>query len=404
VLAHAAGLRTPDALGGGRLPVADPALPQLSRQAGLLLAMVSPAHAATLLPPRTAIDDALALPPGQALAGLGGRDVQVLMLESYGAVVYDEPRAVAALAPRRAELAAAITAGGRQVVSAFVRSPTFGGASDLAHLGLLAAMDLSDPAAHDVLLTTQRPTLTRLFAREGWQSHGVYPAVRWAWPERVFYGYDVYLDGPALGWQGPSITAWHIPDQAAYALYTQGWPRDAKAPPRLSFFATISTHMPFKPAPPVQPDVARLLGPQPYEAADVARLQAEWPDWLDLFPDYVRAFDYTYRWLTLHFARPEPRESLTLILGDHQPVAAVTGRSSSWDVPVHVVVRDPALLQRFIALGFAPGLEPPRTAIGPLHGLAGRLLCATAAPAAQPVLCAAWPALVQPAAAAPQTR
>ena len=63
--------------------------------------------------------------------------------ESYGAFVFDNAVAHEALAAPRAALARSIASTGRWVVSAFVRSPTFGGASDLAHLSLLTGIDLS---------------------------------------------------------------------------------------------------------------------------------------------------------------------------------------------------------------------------------------------------------------------
>lgn len=40
--------------------------------------------------------------------------------------------------------------------------------------------------------------------------------------------------------------------------------------------------------------------------------------------------------------------------------SAVTGDSASWDVPMHTVSRDPVLIERLVALGFHPGLQPPR--------------------------------------------
>ena len=105
-----------------------------------------------------------------AIAGLRLRscrtrraDVKLMFLESYGAVAFDNPALHQRLAASRDALARQIAASGRQVVSAFVRSPTFGGASDLAHLGLLSGIDLSDPVRHDLLLTSQRPTLISLF-------------------------------------------------------------------------------------------------------------------------------------------------------------------------------------------------------------------------------------------------
>lgn len=377
------------ALPGWRL-VAKPVTPSYWQQGVLLAAALSPEQRARLLPKSSVVDFAMKVPPGQALGALAGRDVLVFMLESYGAVVYDEPRAAAALQPRRQELAAAIAASGRHVVSAFVRSPTFGGASDLAHLGLLSGIDLMNPLAHDLLLTTDRPTLMSLFRANGYQTYGVYPAVTWEWPERAYYGYDTYLDGRDLNYRGPDLGYWRIPDQVAFALFDHAHPRGADAPPRFTFFATITSHMPFRPVPPHQPDWARLLTPQPFDAADLQRALSEKEEWLDLFPDYVRVFDYTYRWLASFFKQADPRETVYVIVGDHQPVSSVTGESSSWDVPVHVVSSDPALLQRFVALGFHPGLEPPRPAVGALHEFTGLMLCAFAS---QPVETGACPAV-----------
>ena len=58
-------------------------------------------------------------------------------------------------------------------------------------------------------------------------------------------------------------------------------------------------------------------------------------------------------------------------------MAGVSGEGASWDVPVHIVSRDPELLARFVAQGFQPGLAPPRTRIGGLHDLTTMLLRAS---------------------------
>ncbi len=72
-----------------------------------------------------------------------------------------------------------------------------------------------------------------------------------------------------------------------------------------------------------------------------------------------------------------------LLVGDHQPAASVSGEGASWDVPVHVVTQDPALVARFVALGFTPGLVPRREPLGGMHDLTAMLLKALeAAPAA----------------------
>jgi hypothetical protein len=334
--------------------------------------------------PRPPIDTALAAAPGTALAALGGRDVYLIMLESLGAVVYDDARADGALRASRERFAADIAASGRQVVSAFFRSPTFAGGSDLTHLGLLSGMDLSDPMRHDVLLTTQRPTLNALFRAHGYQTFGLYPALDWEWPERAFYGFDVFLARRDLGYAGPSMGFWQVPDQFSAARFEQLHPRWNGAPPRFVFFPTITCHLPFSPVPPYQPDWSRVLGPQPFDAAAVRRAQAEQPNWLNMFPDFLRMVAYTYQWLGAYLRQPSPREAIYLLIGDHQPAANITGEVASWDVPVHIVSSDGELLARFIAQGFQPGLEPPRQALGPLHLLTGMMLQAFSAPGYRP--------------------
>ena len=88
--------------------------------------------------------------------------MELFFLESYGAFVFDDPAARDRLALARNALAQSVAANGRYVVSAFVRSPTFGGASDLAHLSLLSGIDLSDPLRHHLLLASDRPTLIQV--------------------------------------------------------------------------------------------------------------------------------------------------------------------------------------------------------------------------------------------------
>lgn len=361
--------------------VSKPVIPTYWRQATILYAALSPQRLDQALPPSTTLQTALAAPAGTALAALAGRDVYLIFMESYGAVAYDNPKAFAGLAEARRRFAADLAAGGRDVVSAFVSSPTFGGASDLAHLSLLSGIDLADPLRHDLLLTSTRPTLSTLFRAHGYRVYGLYPALSWEWPERAFYGFDEFDEAGSLGYRGPPLGYWSIPDQYSIARFEQLHPRGGDAPPRLVFFPTITCHFPFNPVPPYQPDWQRVLTDQPFEQADVARALAERPDWLDMLPAYVRMVEYTYRWLGGFLRQTEPRETVFVLVGDHQPTANISGESARWDVPVHVVSRDAALLKGFVDQGFRPGLEPPRQPLGRLHDLTAMLLRGFAQPA-----------------------
>lgn len=351
-----------------------PVMPTYWKQLALIRDAGSPDSIAQALPGATVVDAALRRPADQVLAALGGRDLHLFFLESFGAVLYDRPEAALATAASRERLRQAISDSGRQVVSAFYRSPTIGGASDLAHLSVLSGIDLSDPRRHDLLLTTQRPTLLKVFQHAGYEVFGVYHSVWWDWVERSYYGFDVYLSGPDLGYRGPSFGYWHIPDQFAAARLEQMHPRTPLRKPRMTLLSTISTHFPFVPVPPYQPDWSRVLGAQPFDAADVARAQAEKVNWADMGPDYLRTVNYAHTWLADYFRQPELRDTVYLMIGDHQPTANIAGEGASWDVPVYLVARDPRLLDRFRALGFSDGLHPRRAPLGGLHDLTATLL------------------------------
>ena len=88
VLANLAGVRATWPL------VSKPVLPTYLHQLRLLAAAASPEHMARALPATSVVDGALASVNSRALEGLQGRDVYLIFLESVGAVVYDDERAV----------------------------------------------------------------------------------------------------------------------------------------------------------------------------------------------------------------------------------------------------------------------------------------------------------------------
>ncbi|MBU6194002.1 MAG: hypothetical protein KGP02_03825, partial [Burkholderiales bacterium] len=109
------------------------------------------------------------------------------------------------------------------------------------------------------------------------------------------------------------------------------------------------------------------------------RVLAQRPNWTQMRPDYVRMVEYGYRWLGAHLREGSGREAFYIFVGDHQPAASVTGEGASWDVPVYLVSRQERLLQRFVRLGYQPGVHPRRDALGGLHDLTDHLLQAFSA-------------------------
>ncbi len=351
-----------------------PLTPTLLNQAGLLARVLWPEHGEAVLGDGPAFDtDLRALRTGQPAGGApaqegpdGARaaDVVLLFAESYGAVAQDDPSLSAALGPARERLQAAIDASGRRVLSARVRAATFGGASWLSHASLLSGLPITDPARHQLLLASERPTLVSHFARHGYRTVGWMPGIKRPWPEGAFYGFERFADDARLGYRGPDIGYWRIPDQVAMALlHAQELSAPASARrPVFAVFPTVSTHAPFQPLPALLDEPLR---PPPRGASGQS------PD-----AGYAASLRYQFDWLAHHLERTAGAAQLLIVVGDHQPPGGLAGREAPWDVPVHVITSDPALARRFQALGFQPGLLARGPALGAMHDLTRLLLLA----------------------------
>jgi phosphatidylglycerophosphate synthase len=308
-------------------------------------------------------------PLHSSFSALEGSDVLLVFMESYGRTTYDRPEFERALQPARERLDAAIHDTGRGVVSAYVSSPTFGGGSVLAHLSLLSGVDVRDQDHYALLMTQQRPTLVSLFKGAGYRAVAVMPGLRESWPEGEFYGFDKIYGADELDYQGPGFGWWRIPDQFSLAALDARELQPQPRKPVFAFFPTVSTHMPFEPTPPLQSDWPRMLSAHPFDAAPLQRSLTQTPVWTDMGKAYVSSVQYFLDTLSSYLrARPDSRFVL-IILGDHQPAANVSGEGASWDVPVHVIARQPQILEALETNGFQAGLVPLRPAAGKMSEL-----------------------------------
>lgn len=334
-----------------------PVTPVYVRQLDLLMATLL--HPAATELPASPDFAGMAPPPGQA-------DVFIIFLESYGAVVFEQPSYPQTLAADYETLARTLAARGRGIVSAYFTSPTFGGKSWLAHASLLSGMRIADDATYQRLLRSQRDSLPRYFQRHGYRRVALLPGIRQAWPEGAFYGFERIYDATALAYPGPPFGWWVIPDQYSVAQLQQ---REVAIPdraPLFVLFATLSSHAPFTPLPPYLPDWPQLR----YETP----VAAETSVWRDPGAAYCQAIRYNLHWLNGYLDGLAPTNALLVVLGDHQPPAAVSGTDASWQVPVHIISSDSALLTALQRVGFAPGWQPQRPPLGELHELPAVLL------------------------------
>jgi hypothetical protein len=241
-------------------------------------------------------------------------------------------------------------------------------------MAFLSGIDTRDPTRHDILLTTRRPTLVSHFKARGFETYGFYPGLFWEWHESAFFGFDHLVDGPSLNYPGPQIGYWKIPDQYAVARFLELYPVSANTKPRFEFFSSSSSHFPFHPVPPYQPDWKKVLTAEPFDPSLVQRLQASNTDWLNMVPAYAGMVRYNFQWLRGYFEQKQGRDFVMMVLGDHQPASNISGEGAPWDVPVHVIASRPELIERFLAVGFTPGFQAARKPIASLPELTTLLL------------------------------
>jgi hypothetical protein len=349
----------------GNLHVVKPVTAVYARQTGQFVYEISGAGLRAIPP----------APPMRSNLGLvKGADVLLLFVESYGAVSWDRPALVEALAASRTRLDTDIRDTGRRVVSAFVESTTFGGKSWLAHISLLSGTEVRDEQTSVRLMSQRRETMVSAFSRNGYRTVAIMPGVRAAWPEGAFYGFDEIYDVARLGYQGPSFGWWNITDQFALARMDALEIAPRPRQPVFVFFPTISTHAPFTPAPPYQSNWSRILTSTPYDDEELARAWAQEPDWFNLGPSYAQALDYIHVSLGGYLRLRADRDFVMVLIGDHQPPAMVSGEEATWDVPLHVVTNRAQVLDRLLQRGFREGLRPHGPSTIKIHGLLEVLL------------------------------
>jgi phosphoglycerol transferase MdoB-like AlkP superfamily enzyme len=238
----------------------------------------------------------------------------------------------------------------------------------------MTGLDISHNGAYNLLLTQNRATLAKRFKALGYRAVALFPGLRNEWPEGAFYGFDRIYGARALEYEGPEFGWWRIPDQYALARLASLEMSAPSRAPVFVFFATISTHMPFRPVPPYQSDWDRVLSAEPYDAERLDADSAGYAEWTNLRPAYAATLTYTFEYVA-GFLRAHADDDLVwIMIGDHQPAANVTGEGARWDVPVHVITGDADIAAALIARGFTAGFTPAPAPLAPMHELPVLLL------------------------------
>jgi phosphatidylglycerophosphate synthase len=312
---------------------------------------------------RTATDAGL-------LAGLRGKDVLLVFVESYGKLAVEgspfSPSVDAVLAAGDQQLAEA----GFSARSGWLTSSTFGGGSWWAHATLQSGTWINSQGRYNELVKSNRMTLASAFGRAGWRTVADDPSNNRAWPEGTsFYHFDQIYDRRNVGYRGPKYAFASMPDQ--YVLLALH--RLELAKPHKPLFAevdTVSSHTPWTRIPPFIP------WNQVGDGSIFNRLPVDRSGLTDTQKGYATSIRYTLTTLFSFIERYGNKNLVLIVVGDHQPSRVVGGRPGH-DVPISVIAHDPAVLSRIASWGWVDGMRPDSAApVWPMSAFRNRFLSA----------------------------
>ncbi|CAL9365198.1 hypothetical protein SUDANB176_00754 [Streptomyces sp. enrichment culture] len=309
---------------------------------------------------QAAVDAFAQTPPDRLLTGLRGKDVLFTFVESYGRVAIDDPAMAEPIDAVLAEGAGRLGSAGFASRSGWLTSPVTGAGSWLAHSTFLSGLWIKNQQRYRSLTTSDRMTLTGYFRKTGdWRTVGIVPGVRRAWPEGEFFGLDHVYDSEHLGYHGPYFSWTPVPDQFSLEAFERLEHGKEDREPIMAEIILASSHNPWSP-------VARMIdwddlgdGSVFHEIKKEGTDPKEvWKDPERVRTEYRRAIEYSLRSLTEWVERYGDEDTVLVFLGDHQPVPTVTAGSTSKDVPVTIVAKDPKVLERVAGWGWTDGLKP----------------------------------------------
>jgi hypothetical protein len=241
-------------------------------------------------------DSYAATPGGRLLRGLRGKDVLVVFVESYGQVAVDgtwfAPMVDRTLTSATGRLAAT----GFDARSGWMRSPTFGGLSWLAHSTLQTGLWIDSQQRYDQVVAGSRLTLARAFARAGWRTVSDVPSDVGSWEVgRRFYGYDTMYNARNVGYEGPKFSYAQVPDQYTFRAFAQRELDRAHRRPVMAEIDLVSSHTPWTPLPKLLPwrrigDGSAYDGMQPSHTSFLQLLGGPGQQ-----RDYARSIRYSLR-------------------------------------------------------------------------------------------------------------
>ena len=297
--------------------------------------------------------------PPATLGGLGGADVLLFIIESYGHVVFNQPQYRPAIAATMDRFGRTLAEHGFSAVSSYLLSSTYGGESWLAHGTLESGVRVGNDLEETALLRSSLEPMAEIFDRNGYRTVSVMPGTRFAFPQGAYFGYQQAYYAWHFDYKGPPYGWAPMPDQFVldWVRRREFLSRDREKPLFLRY-ALISSHASFNIQPPYIADWQTIGDGSCYHDRQPVLFPTEWAHLDQAGEAYLRSLEYEFTILGDYLSHYLTADTLIIILGDHQPNLQLTGPGQPWSVPVHIISRNPRLLDPFRRRGYTAGLVP----------------------------------------------
>jgi hypothetical protein len=309
--------------------------------------------------------DAFGNTPGsQLVPDLRGKDMIFTFIESYGRSAVEDPAIAPGVDKTLDTSTAALAKAGFHAKSGWLTSATYGGSSWLGHSTTLSGLWIDNQQRYRTVMASDHLSLTKAFKKTGaWDTVGVMPGIQKGWPEQKYYDLDKVYNAFQLGYQGPKFSWSTMPDQYALEAYQRQVHGKKRDKPLMSEIILTSSHQPWAPIPKMVDwnDLGdgsifkgiQKAGNKPSEIiADSTRSKQE----------YGKSISYSVTALTQWLERYGSDDTVLVFLGDHQPIARVSGENASRDVPISIVAKDPKVLDKIASWNWTDGLKPAHNA------------------------------------------
>jgi len=291
------------------------------------------------------------------LKRLGGRNVLLFVVESYGETVFRLPKYVQATDPLFDEIESELSARGFHAATGLLASSTYGGRSWLANATLRTGIATSDQLEFALVLAKKPKAIAKFFEAAGYRSVLAQPGTTRPWPKGAFYGFDQRYYAWSFDYRGPAFGWATMPDQFVVD-FVHRRELSAATGPVFVEYVLVSSHAPWSVQPRHVADWSSLGDGELFNHLKPITYPIEWPKFQNAGEAYIRSIAYDLQLLKEYLRDRVKDETLVVILGDHQPVSDVNGHSTSRGVPVHVLSRCEDLVRPFYARGYRRGMRP----------------------------------------------